>query len=175
MSSINIKHCSLCHHKNNVRSKKCKECNSPLSRVGRPKGTSTEVGYQVGHSGGRPAHTTELEGFSVSPGRPTGTTTLEGYSVSPGRPTGTTVNKGYKVGRSRGRPSNARRLATFLEDLNLPKEWDTSHANLSADLLGACQSRIHQQRTFDRKPLGVGVCYNCGHVLWTNVDGAHSG
>ena len=24
------------------------------------------------------------------------------------------------------------------------------------------------------KPLGVDVCYNCEHVLWTSVDGAHT-
>ena len=27
---------------------------------------------------------------------------------------------------------------------------------------------------FDRKSLGVGVCYNCGHVLWSTVDDAHT-
>ena len=30
------------------------------------------------------------------------------------------------------------------------------------------------QRTFDRKSLGVGVCFMCGHVLWSSVDGAHT-
>ena len=65
-------------------------------------------------------------------------------------------------------------IITFLEDLNLPSEWDTSAVNLHPDLLRACQSRIKQQRTFDKKSLGVGVCYRCGHVLWTTVDGAHT-
>ena len=40
--------------------------------------------------------------------------------------------------------------------------------------LSACHTRIKQQRFFDRKSLGVGVCYNCAHVLWTSVDGAHT-
>ena len=46
--------------------------------------------------------------------------------------------------------------------------------NLSNELLAACGRRILQQRRFDRKPLGVGVCYGCGHILWTSVDGAHT-
>ena len=34
--------------------------------------------------------------------------------------------------------------------------------------------RIAQQRTYDKKPLGVAVYYRCGHVLWSCVDGAHT-
>ena len=33
----------------------------------------------------------------------------------------------------------------------------------------ACTHRISQQRTFDGKWLGVGICYGCGHVLFTNL------
>ena len=37
-----------------------------------------------------------------------------------------------------------------------------------------CGQRIAQQRTYDNKPLGTGVCYGCGHMLWTTVDGTHA-
>ena len=41
-------------------------------------------------------------------------------------------------------------------------------------MLGLCSRRITQQRTYDKKPLGVAVCYRCGHMLWSCVDGAHT-
>ena len=78
----------------------------------------------------------------------------------------TTVSEGYKTGHSGGRLG---KKITFLGG-----EWDTSAVNLTKDLLSKCQSSIKQQRIFDRKSLGVGVCYNCGHVLWSTVDGAHT-
>ena len=57
----------------------------------------------------------------------------------------------------------------------MPTDWDISAVNLlDPDLLNACAGRIRQQRTFDLKPLGVDVCYGCGHVLWSNIDGAHT-
>ena len=48
--------------------------------------------------------------------------------------------------------------------------------NVDCELLNAYTRRITQQRTFDRKPLGhgVAVCYGCGHLLWSCVDGAHT-
>jgi hypothetical protein len=46
--------------------------------------------------------------------------------------------------------------------------------NVDNELLDACARRISQQRTFDRKPLGLAVCYGCGHLLWSTVDGAHT-
>jgi hypothetical protein len=46
--------------------------------------------------------------------------------------------------------------------------------NIDNELLGACARRISQQRTFDRKPLGIAVCYGCGHLLWSCVDGVHT-
>ena len=57
----------------------------------------------------------------------------------------------------------------FNDNISLPSEWDVSAVNLSPELLAACGQRIKQQRTFDLKPLGVSVCYMCGHVLWTSV------
>ena len=41
-------------------------------------------------------------------------------------------------------------------------------------MLSACARRICQQHTFDGKSLGVGVCYGCGHVLFTSVDNIHT-
>ena len=46
--------------------------------------------------------------------------------------------------------------------------------NIDNDLLDMCAHRISQQRTIDRKPLGLAVCYGCGHLLWSSVNGAHT-
>ena len=74
----------------------------------------------------------------LPPGRSAGTTTtaqeVYGVSQSGGRPRGTTASEGYGASRSIG----ARKLATFLDDLHLPSEWDTSAVNLDADLLHVC-------------------------------------
>ena len=73
-------------------------------------------------------------------------------------------------GRSRGRP----RSILFHESIQLPEHWDKSETSLNVDdLLSVCSRRIAQQRTYDKKPLGVAVCYGCGHMLWSCVDGAH--
>ena len=49
----------------------------------------------------------------------------------------------------------------FDSSITLPEHWDCSDTavNLDDELLVACGCRILQQRTFDKKPLGVGVCY----------------
>ena len=62
------------------------------------------------------------------------------------------------------------------ESIELPTEWDLSGEtlNLCENLLSACARRISQQRTCDVKSLGVGVCYGCGHVLFTSVDNVHT-
>ena len=31
-----------------------------------------------------------------------------------------------------------------------------------------------QQRRFDKKPLAKALCWQCGRILWTTVDGAHT-
>ena len=140
---------------------------------GRPAGTTANEGYDVGTSGGRPAGTTANEGYDVgtSGGRPAGTTATEGYGVgtSGGRPVGTTVARGFKVGKVK----RTLKFDTVDADVHFG-EWDTSAVNLDAGALSACARGIKQQRFFDRKSLGVGVCYSCGHVLWTSVDGAHT-
>ena len=149
------------------------------SSGGRPQGTTAEEGFGVGTSGGRPQGTTAEEGFGVgtSGGRPQGTTAEEGFGTSGGRPRGTTREKGFGVGASKGRPSN-RELGKHLqfEGSDLPDEWDTSEdvVNLTPDILKRCGGRITQQRRFDKKPLAKALCWQCGRVLWTSVDGAHT-
>ena len=78
---------------------------------------------------------------------------------------GGSVKRTYKRGR-----------IPFDSSINLPEYWDcsTSTVNLDDELLVACGRRILQQRTFDKKPLGIGVCYGCGHVLWSSVDYTHT-
>ena len=75
-----------------------------------------------------------------------------------------------------GRPHYTRRLPEFDNSIQLPDDWDHSNEllNVDDDLIEACTRRIAQQRTFDKKPLGLAVCYRCGHLLWSCVDGAHT-
>ena len=74
--------------------------------------------------------------------------------------------------KRRGRP----RTILFHESIELPEDWDNSEVSLNVDddLLGVCSRRIAQQCTYDKKPLGVAVCYGCRHMLWSCVDGAHT-
>ena len=116
---------------------------------------------------GRPTGTTVSEGYSVSPGRPSGTIISGGYSVSHGRPTETCASEGYRVGTKGEKHPGAKGYSAFLEDLHLPTGWGTSSRNINSDILDVCPARIKQQRTFDKKSLGVGVCYGYGQVLWT--------
>ena len=194
MPGIYRKKCKACQHDNHFNAKKCKRCGGALdiASPGRPRGTPASEGYGV--SGGRPKGTTATDGYGVSGGRPRGTTASEGYGVSHlggrprgttasegygvthlgGRPRGTTASEGYGVSHSGGRPKGRNQDVPFNDNISLPSDWDVSAVNLSPELLTACCQRIKQQRTFDLKPLGVGVCYMCGHVLWTSVDGAHT-
>ena len=97
-----------------------------------------------------------------------GTTREAGYDVgqSGGRPHGTTQEAGYDVGRSRGRPCGRSRTINFCGSIELT-EWESSDklVNIDVELLGPCSRRIAQQRAYDKKPLGVAVCYRCGHVM----------
>ena len=116
-------------------------------------GTTQEAGYSVSHSGGRPSGTTQEAGYDVS--------------HSGGRPRGTTKEAGYGVRHSRGRPRDIQ----FHESIVLPEEWDHSEelVNISASLLDVCSRRVAQQRTYDKKPSGVAVCYGCGYMLCSRV------
>ena len=92
---------------------------------------------------------------------------------SGGRPHGTTREAGYDVGCSRSRPCGRSRTINFSGSIELPTEWD--HLVIFDDqLLGLCSRKIAQQRTYDKKPLGVAVCYRCGHMLWSSVDGTNT-
>ena len=82
-----------------------------------------------------------------------------------GRPRGTTRQAGY-----------GRQCPEFHDAVELPNDWYHSNelVNIDDELLDACARRISQQRTFDQKPLGLAVCYGCGHLLWSRVDGGHT-
>ena len=153
------------------------------SKVGcngsRPKGTTLAAGSKVGCNGSRPKGTTLAAGSKVGcdDSRPKGTTLAAGSKVGCNgrRPEGTTEKAGYSVGHNGGKKLDGQ-TATFDDLIDLPNDWDCSDdtINLDSDLLGVCSSRISQQRRFDSKLLGIGVCHGCGHVLWTNIDVAHT-
>ena len=92
-----------------------------------------------------------------------------GYAVSEGRPPHGNTQRG-------GRTHSTRRCPDFHNTIQLPSDWCHSNdlINVDIELLDTCARRISQQRTFDRKPLGLAVCYGCGHLLWSCVDGAHT-
>ena len=48
----------------------------------------------------------------------------------------------------------------FDDSIQLPADWDHSQEFVNFDdyLLDMCTCRISQQRTFDKKPLGLAVC-----------------
>ena len=179
-----VKECQNCGKANNVRATACTSCGNIFKKRGRPRSTSENDGFS---SGGRPLGTTQQAGYGVSDGRPRGTTRETGYSVSDGRPRGTTRETGYSVSDGRphgttretgsnvspGRPCGARRSPQFDNTIQLPPDWEHSNefVNIDNDLLDVCARRILQQRTFDKKPLGLAVCYGCGHLLWSTVDG----
>ena len=154
----------------------------------RPVGTTAEAGYSVGTSGARPKGTTVEAGYSVgtSGARPVGTTAEAGYDVgrSGGRTKGTTVEAGYIVARSGGRPSGTSQAKGYsvgkrsvsLDMCELPCEWSTErdHLNVSDDLVARCEKHMLKQRKFDEKPLGVGLCYSCGRLLFAKTDSSHT-
>lgn len=59
---------------------------------------------------------------------------------------------------------------------DLPDDWDTSeqYTNLTEDMLQQCRASVARQQRFDKKPLASALCYQCGKVLWSSVDGAHT-
>ena len=83
---------------------------------------------------------------------------------SGGRPHGSTQEAGYVVGRSRGRPCSRSHTINYSGSIELPTEWDPSDELVNIDV-ELCSRRIAQQHTYDKKPLGVAVCYRCGHVM----------
>ena len=75
-----------------------------------------------------------------------------------GRPKKVTEEDGFQV--SHGRPRGTRQCPEFDNAVQLPADWDHSIklVNVDDELLDVCARRITQQRTFDRKPLGLAVC-----------------
>ena len=59
---------------------------------------------------------------------------------------------------------------------DLPDNWDTSeeYTNLTEDMLQQCRASVAHQQRFDKKLLASALCYRCGKVLWSSVDGAHT-
>ena len=156
--------------------------------TGRPSGTTRDAGSNVGT--GRPSGTTRDAGSNVGTGRPSGTTRDAGSNVGTGRPIGTTRDAGSIV--STGRPIGTSRDegggTSCIEDDNIKLQehlsqypdliakWNTDSASLSVsnELLKRGKKRIGQQVRFDSKPLGVAMCYCCGSILWSRVDGSHT-
>ena len=162
------KECRRCGQANHFRRNACINCGVSL-KPGRPRRTTEVAGFSVGHNGGRPQSTTREAGYCA--GRPRGTTRDDGFNVGSGRPRGTTRAAAYNV--SSGRPHGN---VEFHTSIQLPSDWDHSDdlVNVTDVLLEMCGRRITQQRTFDKKPLGLAVCYGCGHLLWSTVDGGHT-
>ena len=104
------KTCSKCNFEQPIRTNKCPNCGSTLTKSGkvrgRPVGTTVAAGYRVG-PGRRKATTIFAAGYTASSGRPVDTTATAGHSInlSGGRPQGAaTVAAGYSVGMSGGHP-----------------------------------------------------------------------
>ena len=95
--------CPHCCEHVPVRAKVCPGCfRSMRGQPGRPRGSSSEMGYGVGREGKRPVGTTAERGFGVGMegGRPKGTTAERGFGVGMegGRPEGTTAERGFWCG-----------------------------------------------------------------------------
>ena len=122
---------------------------------------------------GHPVGTTCDAGFDVSTGCPVGTTHSAGFNVSGGRPLGTTHDNGAKSSLIE---DNESELTEHMKQYDLPITWNTSVECLSLndDLLKRGKKCIGQQIRFDSKPLGIGMCYCCGSVLWSRVDNCHT-
>ena len=137
---------------------------APTKPKGRSSSTTKEAGYSLDYSGGRPSGTTQEAGYraSDSGGWPSGTTQEASYraSDSGGQPSGTTQEAGYRVFGSGGRPRSKPKNIQFDESVVLCTHWDHSEEllTISSSLLDACGHRIAQQRTFDKKPLGIAGC-----------------
>ena len=150
--------------------------------TGRPVGTISDTGIAViecpigatssNVSVGRPVGTTRDAGSNVGTGRPIGTTRDAGSNVSDGRPVGTSREEG---GGTSCIEDNSVKLHEHLSQYpDLTTKWNTNGPSLSVsnELLKRGKRRIGQQVRFDSKPLGVAMCYCCGSILWSKVDGS---
>ena len=77
-----------------------------------------------------------------------------------------------EAGCNGGRPRTSSRQVEFHTSIKLPSDWDHSNdfVNATDVMLDICAHRIAQQCTYHKKPLGIAVCYECGHLLWSTLD-----
>ena len=163
--------------------------------MGRPVGTTAEAGFNVstGHPTadvdieinvpiGCPVHDVDVE-MNVPMGRPVGTTAEAGFNASLGRPNSSSISIGFSIENNCNIDTedsdlfiedNLSLLIEHIKQYDLPNAWNTNSLSLNDDLLVRAKKRIGQQVRFDAKPLGIGMCYCCGSVLWSRVDNSHT-
>ena len=61
-----------------------------------------------------------------------------------------------------------------MKQYELPTSWNTYSLSLNDNLLVRTKKWIGQQVRFDAKPLGIGICYCCGSILWSRIDNSHA-
>ena len=159
---------------------------------------TADVDIEMNVPSGRPVGTTRDAGFSVSTrhlvsdvdiemnvlsGRPVGTTQDAGFSASTGRPDSShnsnscLLTSDYDMSTEQDDvfiEDNLTLLIQYMKQYELPTSWNTDSLSLSDDLLVRAKKRIGQQVRFDTKPLGIGMCYCCGSILWSRVDNSHT-
>ena len=132
---------------------------------------------------GRPVHDVDVEMNVPIMGRPVGTTAEAGFDTSTGRPNVSNASINSSVeNNSNSNPEdpesfiedNLSLLIEYMKQYDLPTAWNTNSLSLNDDLLVRAKKRIGQQVRFDAKPLGIGMCYCCGSVLWSRVDNSHT-
>ena len=131
-----------------------------------------------------PAPTSDVDiEMNVPTGRPVGTTRDAGFSASTGHPDSSSnsnlVEDNYCNNISTDEADmyiegNLTLLIQYMKQYELPTTWNTDSLSLNDDLLVTAKKRIGQQVRFDAKPLGIGMCYCCGSILWSRVDNAHT-
>ena len=148
--------------------------------TGRPVGTTQDAGFNA--STGHPTSDIDIE-MNVPTGRPVGTTQDAGFSASTGRPDSSDNSNSYLVKTNYNMSTeqddifiedNLSLLFQYMKQYDLPTSWNTDSLSLNDDLLVRAKKRIGQQVRFDAKPLGIGMCYCCGSILWSRVDNSHT-
>ena len=143
--------------------------------TGRPLGTTRDAGFSA--STGHPISDVDIE-MDVPIGRPVGTTQDAGFSASTGCPDSSDnsnsclVKTDYDMSTEQDDifiEDNLTLLIQYMKQYELPTSWNTDSLSLNDDLLVRAKKRIGQQVRFDAKPLGTGMCYCCGSILWSRV------
>ena len=148
--------------------------------TGRPVGTTQDAGFNA--LTGHPTSDIDIE-MNVPTGRPVGTTQDAGFSASTGCPDSSDNSNSYLVKTNYNMSTeqddifiedNLSLLFQYMKQYDLPTSWNTDSLSLNDDLLVRAKKRIGQQVRFDAKPLGIGMCYCCGSILWSRVDNSHT-